>query len=325
VIERETIVVGGGPGGASAAWQLKQDGREALVLDREPFPREKLCAGWITPEVLDDLEFSPAQYPHRFLTFDALQVNLWGMHFALRSPQHSIRRIEFDHWLLERSDAEFSVHEVKNIKQTVDGYVIDDRYRCRHLIGAGGTRCPVFRRLFRDTAPHDKALQAVALELEYPFNWHDPDCHLWFLNHGLPGYSWYVPKARGYLNIGVGGMAARLHDNGDDIKRHWQLLVERLLQRGLIDKDPGQPKGYSYFLAAKTAVNRRDNAYIVGDALGLATRDMCEGIGPAVRSGLLAARAISGNQVKNIQEIPRYTSNVTFVRRGLERCLLKNH
>jgi flavin-dependent dehydrogenase len=39
-------------------------------------------------------------------------------------------------------------------------------------------------------------------------------------------------------------------------------------------------------------VTRRDNAFIVGDAAGLATRDMAEGIGPAVRSGLEAAAAI---------------------------------
>ena len=39
-------------------------------------------------------------------------------------------------------------------------------------------------------------------------------------------------------------------------------------------------------------MTRRDNAFIVGDAAGLATRDMAEGIGPAVRSGLEAAEAI---------------------------------
>ena len=37
---------------------------------------------------------------------------------------------------------------------------------------------------------------------------------------------------------------------------------------------------------------RRDNAFITGDAAGLATRDLGEGIGPAIRSGLRAAQAI---------------------------------
>jgi flavin-dependent dehydrogenase len=39
-------------------------------------------------------------------------------------------------------------------------------------------------------------------------------------------------------------------------------------------------------------VVRRDNAFITGDAAGLATRDLGEGIGPAIRSGLRAAQAI---------------------------------
>ena len=36
-------------------------------------------------------------------------------------------------------------------------------------------------------------------------------------------------------------------------------------------------------------VVRVDNAFITGDAAGLATRDLCEGIGPAIRSGQRAA------------------------------------
>jgi flavin-dependent dehydrogenase len=37
---------------------------------------------------------------------------------------------------------------------------------------------------------------------------------------------------------------------------------------------------------------RIENAFIAGDSAGLATRDMCEGIGPAIRSGQRAADSI---------------------------------
>jgi flavin-dependent dehydrogenase len=232
MIERETIVVGGGPGGSSAAWELVRRGRDCLVLDRDAFPREKLCAGWITPEVLTDLEFTPADYPHRFLTFNALQVTAFGLHVALRSPQHSIRRFEFDDWLLQRSGVDVATHTVREIRSEADGFVIDDRYRCRYLVGAGGTRCPVYRTVYRDRQPRHPGLQAVALECEYRCDWQDADCHLWFLTDGLPGYSWYVPKADGYLNLGVGGMALKLKRGGDDIRRHWQRLVERFAAAG---------------------------------------------------------------------------------------------
>jgi flavin-dependent dehydrogenase len=37
---------------------------------------------------------------------------------------------------------------------------------------------------------------------------------------------------------------------------------------------------------------QHDGAFIIGDAAGLATQDMGEGIGPAIQSGILAAKAI---------------------------------
>src|SRR5690606_15973986 len=146
------------------------------------------------------------------------------------------------------SGAPVERHNVRRITADDDGYLIDDTYRCRYLIGAGGTRCPVYRELFRDTKPRGKNLQAVTLELEVPYAWKDERCHLWFLDKGLPGYAWYVPKADGYLNVGVGGMADKLKRRGDDIRRHWDRLCERLVDEGLVDEPPDQPGGYSYFL-----------------------------------------------------------------------------
>src|SRR6201993_519658 len=135
----DVLIVGGGPAGSSAAWKLRQAGVDVLVLDKESFPRLKLCAGWITPEVLRDLEMDPAAYPHRFLTFERLHIHLKGLHLKVPSVQHSIRRFEFDAWLLERSGAPVVRHSVRNIRLIPEGYVIDDEFQCRYLIGAGGT------------------------------------------------------------------------------------------------------------------------------------------------------------------------------------------
>lgn len=319
----EVIIVGGGPGGASCAWQLRQQGIDCLILDRAHFPRLKLCGGWITPGVVSDLQLDLHDYPHSLLTFERLKIHLRGLHFPLRTVQHSIRRIEFDHWLLERSGAPVVTHEVKQIRREGGRYVIDDVYACNYLIGAGGTRCPVYRHFFRETHPRPKHLQVVAQEQEYAYDWQDPDCHLWFFEHGLPGYAWYVPKGRGWLNVGVGGMAAQLKRKADDIKPHWESFTGTLAGRGLAANQDWEPGGYSYYLRDRVDVIRQDNCLLVGDAAGLATRDLCEGIGPAVRSGILAARAIASGSAYTLESVSPYSISRPLVRKALEHCFTR--
>jgi menaquinone-9 beta-reductase len=287
----DVLIVGGGPAGSSAAWKLRQAGADVLLLDREPFPRLKLCAGWITPEVVRELEMDLDSYPHRLLTFPRLRVHSGRLQLPVPCVQYSIRRFEFDAWLLERSGAPLEQHNVRHIVADGAHFVIDDSYRCRYLIGAGGTRCPVYRELFRELNPRARDLQIVTLEHEIRYDWRDGDCHLWFFEQGLPGYSWYVPKEHGWLNVGVGAIAERLKERGQDIRAHWQHLAATLEGR-LAPGAHYDPAGYSYYLRGRVDVVRRDNAFITGDAAGLATRDLGEGIGPAVRSGLRAAQAI---------------------------------
>ncbi|MGH8709796.1 MAG: FAD-dependent oxidoreductase, partial [Burkholderiales bacterium] len=45
----DVLIVGGGPAGSTCAWQLVRASFDVLVLDKHTFPRDKVCAGWITP------------------------------------------------------------------------------------------------------------------------------------------------------------------------------------------------------------------------------------------------------------------------------------
>ena len=50
----DVLIVGGGPAGSSCAWKLRQAGLDVTVMDRAMFPRNKVCGGWITPQVIVD-------------------------------------------------------------------------------------------------------------------------------------------------------------------------------------------------------------------------------------------------------------------------------
>jgi len=307
VQEVDVIIVGGGPAGSTCAWKLVQAGVDVLILDRASFPRSKLCAGWITPEVVDDLELDTDSYPHSFMAFEELHFHIKGLSFAKKTTQYSIRRFEFDEFLLKRSGAPVHEHQVRKIEQQGDAYVIDGIYRCKYLVGAGGTRCPVYREFFHDRKPRAKLLQIATLEREFPYEWKNDECHLWFLGDGLPGYSWYVPKANGHINVGLGGKAEKMKATGGRLQNFWGGFTEKLATDGLVYDAEYEPTGYSYYLRGNVNSVRDGNAMIVGDAVGLASIDMGEGIGPAIQSAILAANAISQNTGYDLSKLAKYS------------------
>ena len=56
----DVIIVGAGPGGSSAACSLAERGFRVLLIDKEHFPREKVCGDGIAPRAVH----SPVSYTH---------------------------------------------------------------------------------------------------------------------------------------------------------------------------------------------------------------------------------------------------------------------
>ncbi len=307
MINTEILIIGGGPAGAVCARELIRSGKEVLILDKDDFPRTKLCAGWITPRVFRLLKIKPQAYTGGLLKFHKLYFHFGKRTVAVPTRQYSVRRYEFDQWLLQESKAPFEKHLVKNIRKEKDLYIVDDSYAARYLIGAGGSNDPVGRTFFPENAALRSASQIVALETEFPYPYTDQRCHLWFYENGLSGYSWYVPKANGFINIGIGAKQSDLKSKGETIREHWQLFTEKLANQNLITGVEIKPKGHHYFLRSAKFHSQKDRAFIIGDALGLATIDMGEGIAPSIRSGILAAQAIVQGKNFKLSGVSRFS------------------
>src|ERR1700733_11535038 len=107
----DVLIVGGGPAGSSCAWGLRDAGLAVAILDRQTFPRDKVCGGWITPQVLSELGIDPAEYARdRVLQPITAFRTGWIGGSALETNCHAtvsygIRRREFDNYLLRRSGA----------------------------------------------------------------------------------------------------------------------------------------------------------------------------------------------------------------------------
>ncbi|MDJ0904311.1 MAG: NAD(P)/FAD-dependent oxidoreductase [Xenococcus sp. MO_188.B8] len=323
----ETIIVGGGPAGSSCAWKLNQQGKELVILDKQSFPRLKLCAGWITSRVMEKLEFTPEDYPHSILQ---LKTKMYVAPFPFsfgrcptRWTDYSIRRIEFDRWLLQRSHAPVITHHVKHIEKRRERYIIDGKYECKYLVGAGGTGCPVRRTFF----PHQRVQKKQIATLEKEFEYPQPDntAYFFLFYSGLRGYSWYVPKRDGYVNIGLGGFSSYFKKSGINIHQHFQWFLKDLSERGLLDEQTAQDlkvSGYSYYLYGNQGKIKQDNCFLIGDSAGLASVDLGEGIAPAIESGLLAAGEILGDCQYKKNAISHFSLN-RFWQWMIEPWLLK--
>ncbi len=76
MIQKDVLIVGGGPAGSACAQRLIRHGLDVLILDKADFPRQKPCAGWVTPALFRLLEISPGDYPSGLTHFTSFVISL---------------------------------------------------------------------------------------------------------------------------------------------------------------------------------------------------------------------------------------------------------
>ena len=144
----DVLIAGGGPAGSTCASALRQAGLDVVVVDRSTFPRDKVCAGWITPHVLTDLRLDAHEYQHgrTFQPFTGFRVGLIGsggdVDVAYDHPVgFGIRRCEIDEYLLRRSGARLRLGTpVSSIRREGFLWTVDDRLKAPMLVGATSAR-----------------------------------------------------------------------------------------------------------------------------------------------------------------------------------------
>lgn len=291
----DVLVVGGGPAGSTCARALGQAGWDVVVADRARFPRDKVCAGWLTPDVFQLLDLDPSEYRAAGLTLQEIAAFRTGVIGAslleTRYPRvvsYAIRRCEFDTFLLRRAQVRvFEEMPIERLRWTGATWIANDTIEAPFIVGAGGHFCPVARHL---RGGGDTATPVVAKEAEFRMDGHArPDCRapeLYFCRD-LEGYGWCVPKGD-YLNVGIG------RRNRGDFGDHVRGFIAWLERRGaVVAGAPLEWRGHAY-LASGAGVRPlvAPGALMVGDAAGLAYPESGEGIRPAIESGRLAAQTL---------------------------------
>ncbi len=302
MLVHDVLIVGGGPAGSTCARYLARAGLRVAVVDRAQFPRVKLCSGWLSPTLWDVLEMVPSDYPGGRWEWRTCHVRYGGEDRAIPCHGWFVRRFEFDDFLLRTSGAELHLGvSVGPIARDGDGLWSVAGLRARHLVGAGGTHCPVARlcdppRPMGPVGVQEHEFRADPGAVARTRAGRDGEPEL-LLHDDLSGYSWNVPKTD-WLNVGTGTVDPK------EVRAAWQIARANFRAAGHLpsdaDVDLDAMKGYSYYLyhpehlrgAARVDADDKGGAYLVGDSLGLAQPITAEGILPAVVSGRLLADAI---------------------------------
>ncbi len=304
----DVIIVGGGPAGSSCALSLHKAGLDVLVMDRATFPRDKVCAGWVTPEVLETLKIDRDDYRSgRVLQpiTGFLTGTIGGRCVATdygETVSYGIRRCEFDTYLLNRCGTEtMQGTPLKSLVRQGDRWTINDSYTAPLVVGAGGHFCPVSRHLGNQDVQKVGVVAAQEIEFEMSPDQQDACAadgnvpELYFCPD-LQGYGWCFRKGN-FLNIGLG------REQEEHLSAHVQDFAQYLIAQKRVPADfPTRFKGHAYHLYGKAPRQVvSDGVMLIGDAAGLAYPQSGEGIRPAVESGLLAAEVI-------LQAKPRFSA-----------------
>jgi menaquinone-9 beta-reductase len=296
----DVLIVGGGPAGSSCARKLRRAGLDVLILDKSVFPRDKVCAGWITPQVVDELQIDTRDY-QQGRVLQPITSFITGMGERAARPvrydkivSYGIRRCEFDHYLLQRSGARLRLGESwETMERVGDRWLVNGEISAALVIGAGGHFCPVARFLGAQLGKDERAI--CAQEIEFELN--DAQAarcgvaneqpELYFCED-LKGYGWCFRKGN-FLNVGLG------REGNHRLVEHVHAFCGWLQSQGKVPADaPSRFKGHAYLLyshAKRPVVG--EGVLIIGDAAGLAYAESGEGIRPAIESGLVAAQVTS--------------------------------
>ena len=314
----DAIIVGAGPSGCAAAFDLAKSGRKVLLLDRCQFPRTKACAGALSMKAVAALRYSINPVIRRVCTRMVMGKGLEKTTFFRGELPVNVMtvRSEFDAFCLQQTvaaGAEFQivsgVHGVTQHEHHVMVNTDEGDLRCRFLIGADGANS----RIRSLTKEFSDVTLGFALETCLPMT-HGNSIEMEF-DFGCVknGYGWVFPKDD-HLNVG-------LYTNAPGVKISRQEL-DIYVQRKCGTRPTGGVVGHHIGFGGPRYLPRSKRVFLIGDAAGMVDPLLGEGIYFAIRSGQIAAAAIEGGVVYEGDALRSFKRGLKSLQRDLSFCHL---
>ncbi len=302
----DVIVVGAGPAGTAASKRCAEYGLNTLLLEKRKLPRDKVCDGMVMGPVAHTLirqEFGdiPKNILSKPYYLSGYMFHVPGIGSQkLENFTPLAWRRDLDYWMNQKAQAKgveiWQASRVTGLRLKGQGFSVEieqDKQKSEleagFLVGADGAASIVRKFLFPD------------LKVRYSQIYQE--CYQGELDLDKKYYHWFYPVEYAPLNFGA-------HHKGDFIIidvggrlgqiKQFLIWVKNFLAKNYnfdISQKPVwrggclEPVMYKQ-VTSYTFSPAKGNALLVGDASGFCMPVSGEGIGPGIKSGLLAADSI---------------------------------
>lgn len=321
----DVLVVGAGPAGSTAARLLATSGHDVLLIDKQAFPRDKVCGDGLIPDALNGLRraglFAQAvERGHCSRTLSVFSAS--GIRFDIPGVYVTLRRRELDDMLLQAAvaaGARFHIGKVRELREDPDHVTAvlsgsGGEVRARIAVLATGADTSLAVRAAPSLRHHPSAV-ALRCYVKSPL---DIDRLIISFDQAIaPGYAWIFPLGEHEYNVGCGffyrgGVHSKpnLRHTFEAFTRHFSLATELWETRE--DATPLEGAPLRCGLDSDLA-HSGGRTLAIGETIGATYPFTGEGVGKAIETGELAAEqiraALETGELGQLLAFPRVLSN----------------
>jgi geranylgeranyl reductase family protein len=306
-------IVGAGPAGSSAATFLARQGAKVTLLERNRFPRDKICGDGCTPRTLWmlerlGLEIRPGTEtawvdsvysvsPGGVVLEAAIPPRLFGGK-ACVIPRQVLDERLVQHAVQSGAELREGVR-VEGLERDASGIRLlcrgGESLRADVVLGCDGSPSVVRRSLGAPDFPAWESAFAVRAYYEGARLSHPRSMAFFWEEELLPAYGWIFPLPGGRANVGLGMRSDQLAASGAKLPE----LMERFCASPRVAAElagarrVGKVKGHHLPFGSFASHTLFDRALLLGDAAGFVNPLTGEGIEFALESGAFAAETVA--------------------------------
>jgi geranylgeranyl reductase family protein len=317
----DVVIVGAGPAGSTAAIHLASHGHKVLLVDKETFPRDKICGDGLIADTINSLKRVGLYETVRQIGHKATVSSVYSpsrIHFDIPGEFLTLKRFLLDELIARKavaSGARFCQAKVTNIEAHADDSLrisvagSDKPLTTRVALLATGANVEMPARLglVTNNGPSAVALRCYVrspVELDRLIVSYDRSI--------TPGYAWIFPLGNGEFNVGCGMTYKRSTAPDVNLRDVFRLFITTF---PLADEIMKRAETVTPLRGAMLRCGLRGtypvgpgNTLVLGESIGTTFPFTGEGIGKAMETGELAAKvvheAIAGADLKRLHQFP---------------------